>query len=169
MKPVVINLDEYQKISKGWRIFNIIFGSLTLVLSLIAVVSQIARGHRFSEYFVFVFTFILGLNVLLQTFGIYHRISRRYVIIDNQGVEYKLSYFYPSRYIAWDHIKKVDIRTLRILFTSKKETTYRMKLGEVYYHDIRNLKQTLASACTKKGIEWSDTTVVGEEHLTGGF
>lgn len=158
MEPLVINLDEFQKISKGWRIFYILLGSLTVILSSIAVISQIKRGQSFGEYLIFIITFIFGLNVLLQTLGIYHRISRRYVILDEEGIKYKLSYFYPSRNISWDNIKKVDIRILRIIFISEKGTSGKMRLGEIYYNDIRKLKQTLALICTKKGIEWTDTT-----------
>ncbi|MFP4366440.1 MAG: hypothetical protein ACLFQA_05035 [Bacteroidales bacterium] len=159
MKTLVINLDEFQKISKGWRIFNLLLGSLTVIISSITVISQILRGQSLGEYLVFIFTFIFGLNVLFHTFGIYQRISRRYVIIDEkEGVKYKLSYFYPPRKISWDNIRKVDIRILRIIFITEKGTSFKMKLGEIYYKDIRELKRILALICSKKGIEWTDTT-----------
>ena len=159
MEYLNIELDEYRKIPKGGRIFNIIFGFGTIFLSTLAIYRRITGGHGFWEYFVFVLFIVLGVNVILYTFGIFYRISRRYVIVDEQGIEYKLSYFYPSRNISWASIKKVDIKTLRIFFVTKGGSSYRMKLGEIFYNDIKKLKKTLASICNQKGIEWSDTTV----------
>ena len=154
-----MELDEYRRISGSGRIFNIIVGLGAIILSALVIYRRIIMGQQFWEYFVFVLFLVIGVNILLYTFGIFYHISRRYVIIDDQGVEYKLYYFYPSRKISWDSVKRVDIRTLRIFFVTSGGSSYRMKLGEMFYHDIRNLKRTLAVICTEKGIEWSDSTV----------
>jgi hypothetical protein len=159
MEYLNIELDEYRRISRSGRIFNIVLGFGTILLSALVIYKRIAGGQPFGEYFVFVLLIILGINILLYTFGIFYHISRRYVIIDDQSVEYKLYYFSPSRKISWSSVKRVDIRTLRIFFVTSGGSSYRMKLGEMFYHDIRILKRTLAAICTEKSIEWSDTTV----------
>ncbi len=162
MDDLVINLDEYQKISKSGRILNILLGISLMGFCLFFIWNKIAKGEGFWDYFIFVVFLFLGLSVLLFTFGIFYKISRRYVILNSKGVDYKLSLFYPSRSIAWDDMKKVEIRTLRILFHTGKHSYTRIKLGEIYYNDIKKLKQNLAEFCIKKGITWTDTTVESE-------
>ncbi|MFO7924563.1 MAG: hypothetical protein R6U58_12820 [Bacteroidales bacterium] len=162
MDKLIINLDEYQKISKGGRIFNVILGSGLILLSALVIYKRTAAGQSFGDYLFFVILALIGLNILLYTFGIYYRISRRYVVLDNKGVEYKLSYFYPSNSFKWEDLKKVEIKTLRIYFYKAGGSSSKMKLGEIYYSDIKRLKKTLAGMCTEKGIEWSDTTVESE-------
>lgn len=162
MEELVINLDEYQKISKSGKIFNIILGVSLAGFCIYTIWKSIAAGEGFWEYFIFILFLFLGLGVLLFTFGIFYRISRRYVILDDKGLEYKLSRYYPSKSISWDDMKKVEIKTLRIFFHTGKHSFSRMKLGEIFYHDIKKLKQSLGEYCTAKGIEWSDTTVESE-------
>ncbi len=162
MEYLNIELDEYRRISGSGRIFNIILGFGTILLSALVIYRRVIGGQTFWEYFVFVLFIVLGVNILLYTFGVFYRISRRYVIVDDQGIEYKLYYFYPSGQISWASIKKVDITTLRIFIVTTGGSSYRMKLGEMFYRDIRNLKRTLAAICTEKGIDWSDSTVESE-------
>ncbi len=159
MDKLVINLDVYQNISKGGKIFNIIFGFAAVLLSSWVIYRRIAAGQEFWDYFIFLILLILGLYMILFTFGVFYRISRRYVILDNNGVEYKLSQFYPSKKYEWEELRKVEIKTLRINFHKVSGSSSIMKLGELFYTDIKKLKQALASCCTEKGIEWSDTTV----------
>ena len=164
MEKLTINLDEYQKISRSGKIFNIILGSVLIFFPGVVIYKRISEGHDFGDYLFFLLLFILGLYILLFTFGIFYRITRRYVEVDDHGIEYKLSYFYPARSIPWEIMKKVEIRTLRIFFHTEGGS-FKMKLGEIFYSDIQILKQTLASVCSKKGIECSDTTV--ESDLAG--
>ena len=161
MEYLKIELDEYRRITGSGRIFNLILGFVTIILSAFVIYRRIVSGQQFWEYFVFVLFLFLGVNIILYTFGIFYHISCRYVIIDDRGVEYKLYYFYPSRRISWDSLKRVDIRTLRIFFITIGGSTYRMKLGEMFYRDVRNLKRILAAICTERSIEWSDSTVEG--------
>ncbi len=162
MEYLNIELDEYRRISRSGRIFNITLGLGIIILSSLVIYRRIIGGQPFWEYSVFVLFLVLGINILLYTFGIFYHIGRRYVIVDDQGVKYKLNYFYPPVKISWDSVKKVDIRTLRIFFITSSGSHCRMKLGEMFYHDIRNLKMTLAAICTEKDIEWSDSTVESE-------
>lgn len=164
MEKLTINLDEYQKISRSGKIFNIILGSALILFPGAVIYKRISEGHDFGNYLFFLLLFILGLYILLFTFGIFYRISRRYVVVDDHGIEYKLSYFYPARSIPWENLKKVEIRTLRIFFHTEGGA-FKMKLGEIFYSDIQILKQTLASVCGKKRIECSDTTA--ESYLAG--
>jgi hypothetical protein len=165
MDELVINLDQFQEISKKGRIFNTLLGSVLIMVSVLAIFSRISAGQGLRGSLFFIVVFILGVNVILYTYGIFFRIRRRYIVITSGGVEYKLSYFYPSRTIYWDDLKRVDIKTLRIFFHEKKGSVVRMKLGEVYYNDIKRLKLKIASCCTAKGIVWTDTTV--ESDISG--
>ncbi len=162
MKSLIIELDEYRKISTWSRVFNLIFGTATTVFACVVIYTKIAGGESFWEYFIYILMLLLGLYVLLLTCGILYRLSRRYVIVNESVIDYKLSYFYPSRTIRWEELVRVDIRTLRILYFKGDGSSSAMKLGELFYNDIRRLKETLAYICTEKGIEWSDTTVESE-------
>ncbi len=159
MEELKINLDEYQKLSKNGRTFNIIIGYALVFISATIIILRIIEGQSFGNYFFFVVLLFLGLYILLYTFGIFYRIRHRYVIINEEGMEYKLSYFYPPRVISWHELKRVDIKTLRIFFHLTSGSSCKMKLGEIFYNDIRNIKQVLAKNCTKKGIEWTDTSI----------
>lgn len=165
MKSLNIELDEYRKLSTWGRIFNLVFGTGTVVLAGVVIYNKIVGGEGFWEYFIYILMLSLGLYVLLLTSGILYRLSRRYVIVNGKVIDYKLSYFYPSRTIRWEELVRVDIRTLRIIFFTGARSSSTMKLGELFYNDIRRLKETLAHICTDKGIEWSDTTV--ESDLAG--
>jgi len=158
MENLNIELDENRKISISGKVFNSITGTFIIIYSLSAIYNRIENGYEISKYYIFVLLIIFGVSILLYTFGFYYHLSRRYVSVDKKGVEYKLSYFYPSRIILWVNIKRIDIRILTIFFITKRGSSYRMKLGEIFYADIKKLKHHLASICIEKGIEWSDTT-----------
>jgi hypothetical protein len=160
MEELVVNLDQYQKISKSGKIFNTLLGTGMILLSARVIVNRIAEGQGFWEYFFFILVFIFGINMILFTYGVFFRIKRRYMVLSrNNGVEYKLSYFYPSRTIHWEDIEKVDIKTLKIHFHEGRGSVTRLKLGEISFNDIKKIKQTLADYCTEKEIPWTDTTV----------
>jgi hypothetical protein len=106
--------------------------------------------------------FIFGMNMILYTFGVFFRIKRRYIVLNNKKIEYKLSFFYPSRTIYWNDVSRVEIKTLRVYIHTAKGNTLRMKLGEIFYNDIKTLKKKLSEVCGQNQISWTDTTVGGE-------
>jgi energy-coupling factor transporter transmembrane protein EcfT len=159
MDEIVINLDQYQKITKSGRFFNTIIGSaMTIVAGVVIIVKTIA-GDSYWNQFIFNLMFIFGLHMLFYTFGVYFRIKRRYIVLNNNKIEYKLSYFYPPRTINWKDVRKVEIKTLRVYFHSIKGKVWRMKLGEILYNDIKALKRNLAKICDQNQITWTDSTV----------
>ncbi len=162
METLNIELDEYQKMSRSGRIFNIIFGFGALIFSTVIIYRNVSAGNMFWDYFIFILFALLGIYVLLYTFGIFYRISRRYVVVNDKGIEYKLSYIYPSTSFSWKDLEKVDIRTLRIFFHAGPGSPDRMKLGDLFYSDIKKLKRVLSEYCTEKEINWSDSTVESE-------
>jgi hypothetical protein len=159
MDELVINLDHYQKITKSGRIFNTIIGSVMVIVSLITIVVKILAGESYWDLFIFILMFIIGLNTILYTYGFFFRIKRRYIILNDNKIEYKLSFFYPSRTINWKEVRKVEIKTLRVYFHSFRGKLWRMKLGEIFYNDIKTFKKKLAKVCDQNHIEWTDTTV----------
>ncbi len=161
MDDLVISLDEYNKLSRSGRVFNVLLATFLIILSTITVAKRISDGRNFGDYLFWILVLLAGINIILYTYGFFYRLSRRFVIIDRNGVEYKLSRYYPSRIYKWEELKKVEIKTLIVIFHSTGGSSSRMKLGEIFYSDIKKLKQKLAAECTEKGIEWSDTTVEG--------
>jgi hypothetical protein len=159
MDELVINLDPHQKFPKRGWIFNSITGAAFIVTAVSAIVVKIIVGQGFWDYFFFILLFVFGVTMLLYTFGVFYRITRRYVILNQNGIEYKMSYYYPSRIVRWDDLRKVEIKTLRIIFYSVKGSVWRMKLGEISYNEIKTFKKALAEFCTEKGIGWTDSTV----------
>ncbi len=159
MDDLVIQLDEYNKISRSGRVLNLLLAVFLIILSVIIIAQRISDGRSFGEYLFWVLVFLAGINILLYTYGFFYRIGRRFVIIDSTGIEYKLSRFYPSKIIKWDELKKVEIKTLSVICHSKSGFNSKLKLGEIFYSDIKKLKEKLASVCTEKKIDWSDTTV----------
>ena len=159
MDELVINLDQFQKLSKASIIFNTLLGSAVIIISGFTVFNRIIEGESIRDYFIHVIIVLAGVNMILYTYGILFRIKRRYVVVNDRAIDYKLSYFYPARTIRWEDIDKVEIKTLRIYFHSGKGPVSRMKLGEIFYNDIKDLKQHLSEYCRIKGIQCTDTTV----------
>ncbi len=162
MDDLVINLDEYNKLSRSGRIFNVILAAAIIIFSSVTIIRRILDGRLFSEYLFQIILLFAGFNIILYTYGFFYRLSRRYVILNNQCIEYKLSWSHPSRIISWSELKKVEIKTLRIIFHTMEGVTAKMKLGEIFYSDIKKLKQSIGNQCSENGIEWSDTTVESE-------
>jgi Na+/melibiose symporter-like transporter len=159
MDELVINLDKYQKMTKSGRFFNAILGSALIIVSAVVIIVKTFAGESYWNQFIFNLMFILGLHIIFYTFGVYFRLKRRYIVLNNNKIEYKLSYFYPSRTIKWKDVRKVEIKTLRVYFHGAKGKIWRMKLGEILYNDIKTLKIKLAKVCDQNRIDWTDTTV----------
>jgi hypothetical protein len=159
MDELIINLDQYQKISKSGRFFNTIIGSALIIVSGIIIAVKTFAGERYWNQFIYNLMFILGLNMILYTFGFFFRIKRRYIILNSNKIEYKLSFFYPSRTITWNEVRKVEIKTLRVYFHTVKGNIWKMKLGEIFYNDIKTLKNKLSEVCDQNHVAWTDTTV----------
>lgn len=159
MDELIINLDQYQKISKSGRFFNTIIGSALIIVSGIIIAVKIYAGENYWNQFIYNLMFIFGLNMILYTFGFFFRIKRRYIILNSNKIEYKLSFFYPSRTITWKDVRKVEIKTLRVYFHTVKGNIWKMKLGEIFYNDIKTLKNKLSEVCDQNHVAWTDTTV----------
>lgn len=158
MEQLRIDLDEFQNMTTRLKIFYTLVGLIIIGLSVINMYNKITDERAwYSLIFPAVFA-ILGINVILYCHGILFRISRRYVLVNDKFVEYKLYFFNASRHMNWKDIKKVDIRTLRVFFIMKNGSQHKMRLGEILYHDLRTLKKYLAELAEGKGIEWKDST-----------
>jgi hypothetical protein len=153
-----IDLDEFQNMTTPLKIFYTLVGLIIMGLSIYNIYYKIVdERFWYSMIFPFIFT-ILGLNIILYCHGILFRISRRYVLVNEKFVEFKLYFFNPVRHMNWKDIQQVDIRTLRIFFTMKNGSQHKMRLGEILYQDLRTLKKYLADLAEGKGIPWQDTT-----------
>ncbi len=169
MEKFTIDLDEYHKLSSRVKIFNFLLGSFLTVFSGITIFRMVGRGSQFGEYLFFLILLIVGINVIVYTFGVYYRVSRRYVEINDNCFEYKLSYFATPRIIAWKDMTKVEIRTLRVFFHTKGGAICKMKLGDIFYRDIRRIKDTLTSVCIEKEIRCIDKTTSSAGRITKSF
>lgn len=158
MNQLQINLDEFQKMTKKLKIFYTLVGLILIGLSVYNVYLKASLGEAWwTMIFPAIFA-LIGVNVILYSHGLYFRISRRYVLVNENFIEYKLYFFNPTRHLNWKDIKKVDIRTLRVLFTMKNGALHKMRLGEIFYNDIRALKKFLSELAEQKNIEWKDST-----------
>lgn len=158
MEQLRIDLDEFHNMTIPLKIFYTIVGLTIMGLSVFNIYNKVMDQRTwYSLIFPVIFT-IIGLNIILYCHGILFRISRRYVLVNDKFVDYKLYFSNPSRHLNWKDIKKVDIRTLRVFFVMQNGTQHKMRLGEILYHDLRQLKKYLADLAEAKGIEWKDST-----------
>jgi hypothetical protein len=158
MEPLRIDLDEFQNMTIRLKIFYTLVGLAIIGLSIYNIYNKVMDQRVWYSLIFPVIFAIIGLNIILYCHGILFRLSRRYVLVNETFVDYKLYFFNPSRHLNWKDIKKVDIRTLRVFFVMKNGAQHKMRLGEILYQDLRSLKKYLAELAEDKGIEWKDTT-----------
>jgi hypothetical protein len=158
MEELLIELTEFQRMRKKEKVLYLLLGILIAVIGFSLIVSRILGGSAAKEFLLPGFMILSGINVILYSSEVFFRFFRRYILVDAKGIQYTLAFYNPARRIFWKDMKKVEIRLLRIMITQTSGKTNQIKLGEIPYHDVRNLKTRILSISRRKRIPCKDLT-----------
>lgn len=158
MKKYLIELTDFQKMGKKEKVLYLLLGILSVVLGVILIVTRLHEGSGSGGVLFPSIMVLSGINVILYCTEVFFRFFRRYILVDQLGVHYSLAFYSPSRRLLWKDIKRIEIRLLRILITQKSGKTHKINLGEVPYHDVRNLKELIMAVARGKRISCRDLT-----------
>ncbi|MCL1943288.1 MAG: hypothetical protein FWF54_07070 [Candidatus Azobacteroides sp.] len=153
----VLKID-YSK-NKKQQVKSILLGAIHIAIGLAAL--YFCRVEQAGIFFWCIsgLYFISGILFLVEI------ILRRskYIIIDDEGIEEKLSAHSGVRRIYWKDVKKVEINILQVFLHSKSGKDNIIHFSNLPYRDVKTIKLKIFSFCLQERIPCSIKSIKKEE------
>ncbi len=134
--------------NKTQKIKSILLGLINIIVGCIAL--YFCNKHEVGNllrsivilYIIFGIIFLIGQILKFQ----------KYIIIDDEGIEEKLSVFAKAERIDWNDITKIDIKILHLLIHIKGKNPDIIHFSGLPYNDVKRIKIRIFSMCLKEKI-----------------
>jgi hypothetical protein len=139
-------------------VFRMIFGIIAIIFSISWIIIQYGENDKIKifDWFYFLLFFLLGICHLIESTGISLRKifgAKAYIHINNDKISIKPYAFYKEKNFKWTEIKEIEYKSAQYKITKTDNTSIIMELSTENYHIVQNIKESINSFATEKGIQ----------------